>query len=59
MFVDKNGMHPITKNVFEKKRGFVLKRTIGSDDLKMMHVITNVKQQLIPVTDLKKNVFKI
>lgn len=57
VFEDTNRMHPLI-GIYSKRILPVLKKAIDVSDLKMMRFISNVKHQLIPITDEKRHLFK-
>jgi len=57
VFEDTNRIHPLI-GVYSKKTLPVLKEAIDGNDLKMMRFISNVKHQLIPITEAKRHLFK-
>lgn len=57
VFEDTNRMHPLI-GIYSKRILPVLKKAIDVTDLKMMRFISNVKHQLIPITDAKRHLFK-
>jgi molybdopterin-guanine dinucleotide biosynthesis protein A len=50
-------MHPLI-GIYSKRILPVLKKAIDVTDLKMMRFISNVKHQLIPITNAKRDLFK-
>jgi molybdopterin-guanine dinucleotide biosynthesis protein A len=57
VFEDTDRIHPLI-GIYSTKILPVLKKSIDENDLKMMRFISNVKHQLIPITDDKKQLFK-
>jgi molybdopterin-guanine dinucleotide biosynthesis protein A len=57
VFEDNDRIHPLI-GIYSKKILPVLKKAIDKNDLKMMRFISNVKHQLIPIADKKKQLFK-
>nr|WP_315177400.1 molybdenum cofactor guanylyltransferase [uncultured Flavobacterium sp.] len=57
VFEDINRIHPLI-GIYSKRILPVLKEAIDVNDLKMMRFISNVKHQLIPITDAKRHLFK-
>jgi molybdopterin-guanine dinucleotide biosynthesis protein A len=57
VFEDNDRIHPLI-GIYSTRILPVLKKAIDKNDLKMMRFISNVKHQLIPITDEKKQLFK-
>jgi molybdopterin-guanine dinucleotide biosynthesis protein A len=57
VFSEETRIHPLI-GIYSKKLIPVLEKAIEDNDLKMMHFISNVKHQLIPITDDKRHLFK-
>lgn len=57
VFEDANRIHPLI-GIYSKSILAVLKKAIDANQLKMMHFISNINHQLIPILDEKKHLFK-
>jgi molybdopterin-guanine dinucleotide biosynthesis protein A len=57
VFEDTDRIHPLI-GIYSKRILPVLKKAIAVTDLKMMRFISNVKHQLIPIPDAKRQLFK-
>lgn len=57
VFEDAERIHPLV-GIYSKKILPILKKAIDSNDLKMMHFISNVTHQRIPIANKKRELFK-
>jgi molybdopterin-guanine dinucleotide biosynthesis protein A len=57
IFEESNRVHPLI-GIYSKKVVPILKKTIGNNELKMMHFISNIKHQLIWIENENKHQFQ-